>query len=138
MQSPLATAVPVLRRVEPFVVAILTAVLVAALLELVRRFRLLGDVLVVFAETDLRNAHMIARRLSAVMRHTSHGKRDASAEPTVSVATLLPQDEAGYYRPEYRRDYEDRGPQLRLNFCRRDDRGRTEIIVGRMGGAQLP
>lgn len=53
-----------------------------------------GSVLVVFAETDLRNAHMIARRLSAVMRHTSHGKRDASAEPAVSVATLLPQDSA--------------------------------------------
>jgi len=53
-----------------------------------------GSVLVVFAETDLRNAHMIARRLSSVMRHTSHGKRAASAEPTVSVATLLPQDSA--------------------------------------------
>ncbi len=53
-----------------------------------------GSVLVVFAETDLRNAHMIARRLSAVMRHTSHGKRDPSAEPAVSVSTLLPQDSA--------------------------------------------
>lgn len=53
-----------------------------------------GSVLVVFAETDLRNAHMIARRLSAVMRHTSHGKRDADAEPVVSVATLLPKDSA--------------------------------------------
>lgn len=53
-----------------------------------------GDVLVVFAETDLRNAHMIARRLSAVMRHTSHGKRDAGAEPAVTVATLLPNDSA--------------------------------------------
>jgi hypothetical protein len=50
--------------------------------------------LVVFAETDLRNAHMISRRLSAVMRHTSHGKRDARAEPVVSVATLLPNDSA--------------------------------------------
>ena len=36
-----------------------------------------GSVIVVFAETDLRTAHMIARRLSSVMRHTSHGKRDA-------------------------------------------------------------
>src|SRR5262245_20877434 len=53
-----------------------------------------GSILVVLAETDLRNAHMISRRLSAVMRHTSHGKRDARAEPTVSVATLLPQDSA--------------------------------------------
>jgi hypothetical protein len=53
-----------------------------------------GSVLVVFSETDLRNAHMIARRLSAVMRHTSHGKRDARAEPIVTVATLLPNDSA--------------------------------------------
>ena len=53
-----------------------------------------GSVLVVFAETDLRNAHMIARRLSAVMRHTSHGKRDTRAEPDVAVATLLPGDSA--------------------------------------------
>ena len=45
-----------------------------------------GSVIVVFAETDLRTAHMIARRLSSVMRHTSHGKRDARAEPVVSVA----------------------------------------------------
>lgn len=53
-----------------------------------------GSVFVVFAETDLRNAHMIARRLSAVMRHTGHGKRDARSEPVVTVATLLPNDSA--------------------------------------------
>jgi hypothetical protein len=53
-----------------------------------------GSVLIVLAETDLRNAHMISRRLSAVMRHTSHGKRDARSEPVVSVATLLPNDSA--------------------------------------------
>lgn len=53
-----------------------------------------GSILVVFAETDLRNAHMITRRLSAVMRHTSHGKRDTRAEPVISVATLLPKDSA--------------------------------------------
>ena len=47
-----------------------------------------------FAETDLRNAHMIARRLSAVMRHTSHGKRDMRSEPLVTAATLLPNDSA--------------------------------------------
>ena len=51
-----------------------------------------GSVLVVFAETDLRNAHMISRRMSAVMRHTSHGKRDTRSEPDVTVATLLPND----------------------------------------------
>jgi hypothetical protein len=53
-----------------------------------------GSVIVVFAETDLRNAHMIARRLSSVMRHTSHGKRDVRAEPSVTVATLMPNDSA--------------------------------------------
>ena len=53
-----------------------------------------GSVLVVFAETDLRNAHMIARRLSAVMRHTGHSKRDVRSEPSITVATLLPHDSA--------------------------------------------
>jgi hypothetical protein len=51
-----------------------------------------GSVLVVFAETDLRGAHAIARRLSSVMRHTSHGKRSARSEPVVSVASLTPSD----------------------------------------------
>jgi hypothetical protein len=49
---------------------------------------------VVFAETDLRTAHMIARRLSSVMRHTSHGKRDAHSVPVVTIETLLPSDSA--------------------------------------------
>jgi hypothetical protein len=53
-----------------------------------------GSVVVVFAETDLRTAHMIARRLSSVMRHTSHGKRDVRAEPMVTLATLMPSDSA--------------------------------------------
>ncbi len=53
-----------------------------------------GSVIVVFAETDLRTAHAIARRLLSVMRHTSHGKRDARSEPAVTVATLLPSDTA--------------------------------------------
>jgi len=53
-----------------------------------------GSVVVVFAETDLRTAHMIARRLSSVMRHTSHGKRDVRSEPVVTLATMLPSDSA--------------------------------------------
>jgi GGDEF domain-containing protein len=53
-----------------------------------------GSVIVVFAETDLRTAHAIARRLSSVMRHTSHGKRDTRAAPVVTLATLLPSDTA--------------------------------------------
>jgi hypothetical protein len=51
-----------------------------------------GSVLVVFAETDLRSAHAIARRLSSVMRHTSDGKRSARSEPVVTVASLAPSD----------------------------------------------
>jgi hypothetical protein len=53
-----------------------------------------GSIVAVFAETDLRTAHMIARRLSSVMRHTTHGKRDARAEPVVTLATMLPSDSA--------------------------------------------
>jgi hypothetical protein len=53
-----------------------------------------GSVIVVFAETDLRTAHMIARRLASVMRQTSHGKRDARSEPAVTLATMLPSDTA--------------------------------------------
>jgi hypothetical protein len=53
-----------------------------------------GSVVVVFAETDLRNAHMIARRLCSVMKHTVHTKREQRVEPDVMVATLLPTDSA--------------------------------------------
>ena len=53
-----------------------------------------GSVVIVFAETDLKTAHSIARRLSSVMRHTSHGKRDARAEPVVTVAVLESKDSA--------------------------------------------
>jgi GGDEF domain-containing protein len=53
-----------------------------------------GSVIVVFAETDLRSAHAIARRLSSVMRHTSHGKRDTRTDPSITVATLQSGDTA--------------------------------------------
>jgi hypothetical protein len=53
-----------------------------------------GSVIVVFANTDLRNGLGIARRLSAVMRHTASGQRSARSEPSVTVASLLPQDSA--------------------------------------------
>ena len=53
-----------------------------------------GSIVVVFAETDLRNAHMIARRLSSVMKHTINASRESRAEPEVTVATLLPSDSA--------------------------------------------
>jgi hypothetical protein len=50
-----------------------------------------GSVVVVLVEADLKTAHSVARRLSSVMRHTSHG-RDAGSDPVVSVATLMPND----------------------------------------------
>ncbi|MBR0778142.1 GGDEF domain-containing protein [Bradyrhizobium diazoefficiens] len=53
-----------------------------------------GSVIVVFAETDFRTAHMIARRLSAVMRHTSNGKHEMRSDPVVSVDSLSPRDTA--------------------------------------------
>ncbi len=54
-----------------------------------------GSIIVAFAETDLRNAHMIAKRLSSVMKHTMHGpKRDARNDPQVTLAALLPSDSA--------------------------------------------
>jgi hypothetical protein len=54
-----------------------------------------GSAHVVFTETDLRTAHVIARRLSSVIRHTAHDNQGAPrSEPTVTVATLLPSDTA--------------------------------------------
>jgi hypothetical protein len=53
-----------------------------------------GSVIVVFVEADLRTAHMIARRLCSVMRHTSSGKREARSEPVVTIANMLPTDSA--------------------------------------------
>ncbi len=53
-----------------------------------------GSVVVTFAETDLKTAHTIARRLSSVMRQTSHGKRDTRVEPIVTLTALEPNDSA--------------------------------------------
>jgi hypothetical protein len=47
---------------------------------------------------------MIARRHCSVMRHTSHGKREARPEPVVTLATMLPTDSA---RSLLTRLYED-------------------------------
>jgi hypothetical protein len=63
-----------------------------------------GSVVVVFAEADLKSAHSIARRLSSVMRHTSHGHRDARSEPAVTVATLMPNDSAKSLRSRLQED----------------------------------
>ncbi len=53
------------------------------------------SIIVVFAETDLRNARMIARRLSSILRQTVVGdKKGVKLDPEVSLATLLPNDTA--------------------------------------------
>lgn len=52
-----------------------------------------GAVVVAFAETDLRTAHMIARRLASILKHTMLGlSREARISPDVTLVTLLPKD----------------------------------------------
>ncbi len=51
-----------------------------------------GSAIVVLAATDMRAAHAIARRLSSVIRQTSHGKGNARGELAVTIASLLPSD----------------------------------------------
>jgi hypothetical protein len=53
-----------------------------------------GSILAAFTETDLRSAHVVARRIAAVLKHTmlapDHERR--SIRPTVTLATLKPSD----------------------------------------------
>jgi hypothetical protein len=52
-----------------------------------------GTIIAVFAETDLRTAQMIARRLTSVMKQTIFGrKRTERLDPDVTVTSLRPQD----------------------------------------------
>ncbi|HEU0081944.1 MAG TPA: GGDEF domain-containing protein [Bradyrhizobium sp.] len=53
-----------------------------------------GSIVVAFPETDLRNAHMVARRLASVMRHTVHAKGCPRVDPEIAVASLLASDSA--------------------------------------------
>jgi hypothetical protein len=53
-----------------------------------------GSILVTLPETDLRTAHMVARRLASVMKHTIHANRDARIEPQIAVSPLLASDSA--------------------------------------------
>jgi GGDEF domain-containing protein len=53
-----------------------------------------GAIIAAFTETDLRSAHVVARRLASVLKHTilsTSGDRDA-IKPTVTLATLKPTD----------------------------------------------
>lgn len=52
-----------------------------------------GDILIVFAETGLRNAQMVARRFTSVLKHTmTSADNDHRLEPHVVLTTLLPND----------------------------------------------
>jgi hypothetical protein len=53
-----------------------------------------GSIIVVFTGTDQRNAQAIVRRLSSVMRHTLHGRRESRNGAGVNVVGLLPGDSA--------------------------------------------
>jgi hypothetical protein len=53
-----------------------------------------GSIVVVFTETDLRNARMIARRLSGVMKYTRQTERESHMAPAFIVTALLPSDSA--------------------------------------------
>jgi hypothetical protein len=50
-------------------------------------------ILTVFADASLRDAHMIARRLGSVLKHTLHNPgRPRQIDPQIAVAALLPGD----------------------------------------------
>src|SRR5581483_11801711 len=53
-----------------------------------------GSIVVAFAETDLRAAHVVARRLASVLKHTmlGAGSEGSGLNPTVTLATLKPTD----------------------------------------------
>lgn len=52
-----------------------------------------GSIVVVFADADLRNAQMIARRLSSVMKHTTHSvKRAMRIDPQVALTASRSDD----------------------------------------------
>ena len=54
-----------------------------------------GTIPVVLADTGLRNAHAIARRLTSVLKHTMFSeRRQQRIDPHVAVATLMPGDTA--------------------------------------------
>jgi len=56
-----------------------------------------GSIVAAFAETDLRSAHVLARRIAGVLRRTmlSLGSTAGSIKPTVTLATLKPTDNLG-------------------------------------------
>ena len=53
-----------------------------------------GSILAAFTETDLRSAHVVARRIASVLKHTmlAPDRERRSIDPTVTLATLKPTD----------------------------------------------
>jgi hypothetical protein len=53
-----------------------------------------GSILAAFTETDLRSAHVVARRIASVLRQTmvSPGRDRRSIRPTITLATFKPTD----------------------------------------------
>ena len=53
-----------------------------------------GSILFAFGDTDLRDAHVVARRLASVLKHTMLRARPRAAgvSPAVTLATLKPAD----------------------------------------------
>jgi hypothetical protein len=53
-----------------------------------------GSIVAVFSGADLKSAHVVARRLASVIRHTLFGphRKDAPAQANVTLATLKPGD----------------------------------------------
>jgi len=53
-----------------------------------------GSIIAAFTETDLRNAHVVARRIASVLRHTmiAPDLDRRTLKPTVTLATLKPSD----------------------------------------------
>ena len=53
-----------------------------------------GSILIAFTETDLRHAHVIARRIASVLKHTMLRLNSERPEisPAVTLATLKPAD----------------------------------------------
>jgi GGDEF domain-containing protein len=55
-----------------------------------------GDILFAFGDTNLRNAHVAARRLASVLKHAMlrPGREQPAVSPSVTLATLKPADTA--------------------------------------------
>jgi GGDEF domain-containing protein len=53
-----------------------------------------GSILAAFTETDLRSAHVVARRIASVLRQTmiSPGRDRRTIRPTITLATFKPTD----------------------------------------------